>query len=76
MVDMKDKISEADKEDLNTKITAVRASLTTDDSEQIAAKTKELQEASWKVTQTMYSNASSSEQTNPDEKKFEEGGKQ
>jgi molecular chaperone DnaK len=73
--DMKEKISEADKEDLNSKISAVRASLTSDDAEDIAAKTKELQEASWKVTQTMYSNSSSSGQQENSDKKFEEGGK-
>ena len=73
--DMKEKISEADKEDLNSKISAVRASLTSDDAEDITAKTKELQEASWKVTQTMYSNSSSSGQQENSDKKFEEGGK-
>ena len=73
--DMKEKISDADKEDLNSKISAVRASLTSDDAEDIAAKTKELQEASWKVTQTMYSNSSSSGQQENSDKKFEEGGK-
>ena len=75
IIDMKEKISEADKEDLNTKISAVRSALTTDDADEIAAKTKELQEASWKVTQTMYSNASSNESSENGEKKFEEGSK-
>ena len=76
IVDMKDKITDADKDDLNTKIAAVRTSLTSDDSEAIQAKTKELQEASWKVTQAMYANSSSSSTTEePTDKKFEEGGK-
>ena len=71
---MKDKITDADKEDLNNKIAAVRTTLTTDDSDAIQAKTKELQEASWKVTQNMYSNSSSSTNESDDSsKKFEEG---
>lgn len=73
ITDMKDKISDADKEDLNSKISAVRASLTTDDADQIQARTKELQEASWKVTQNMYANSSSNNSEGSDDKKFEEG---
>ena len=74
ITDMKDKITDADKEDLNNKIAAVRTTLTTDDSDAIQAKTKELQEASWKVTQNMYSNSSSSTNESDDSsKKFEEG---
>jgi molecular chaperone DnaK len=71
MVDMKDKISEADKEDLNAKIAAVRATLASDASDEIQAKTKELQEASWKVTQTMYANSNNN--SSEEGKKFEEG---
>jgi molecular chaperone DnaK len=72
ITDMKDKISEADKEDLNSKISAVRSAITTDDADEIQVKTKELQEASWKVTQNMYANSSSSTEGS-EEKKFEEG---
>ena len=76
ITDMKEKISEADKEDLNSKISSLRASLTSDgNADEIQAKTKELQEASWKVTQSMYANASSSSTEKDGEKKFEEGNK-
>jgi molecular chaperone DnaK len=75
ITDMKDKISDADKEDLNNKISAVRSTLTTDNVDEIQAKTKELQEASWKVTQNMYANSSSSSTENEGDKKFEEGNK-
>lgn len=71
--DMKDKISEADKEDLNSKIAAVRSTLTNDELDQIQEKTKELQEASWKVTQNMYANSSNT--PSDSDKKFEEGNK-
>lgn len=56
MTDLKEKISTSDGDDLKTKIEAVRSAMaaTPQDPEEIKAKTKELQEASWKVTQQAY----------------------
>merc|ERR1719460_1781374 len=54
MGDLKDKISTADAEDLKKKIEAVRQATTGDDIKEIQNLTKELQEASWKVTQQAY----------------------
>merc|ERR1712071_40182 len=56
MTDLKGKISTSDGDDLKTKIEAVRSAMaaTPQDPEEIKAKTKELQEASWKVTQQAY----------------------
>merc|ERR1711972_284626 len=51
--DLKDKISTADADDLKKKMEDLRQVMAADaaDNEDIKGKTKELQEASWKVTQ-------------------------
>ena len=61
MSEFKDKITDADKEDLKNKMAAVRESLTTDEPETIKEKTKELQDASWKVSQQAYSQSGSTD---------------
>mmetsp|Transcript_59284 Transcript_59284/g.133056 ORF Transcript_59284/g.133056 Transcript_59284/m.133056 type:complete len:663 (-) Transcript_59284:202-2190(-) len=57
--DLKEKISKEDTESLRSKMQALRTALTTDDLDHIQAKTKELQETSWKVTQQAYQQDSS-----------------
>jgi len=76
MADLKEKISSGDEEDLKKKIAEVRTSLENSDAdvEALQAKTKELQEASWKVTQQAYQNTSNSEDSEK-EKKEEEAKK-
>ncbi len=59
--EFKEKISETESEDVKTKLAAVRESLTSDDPELIKAKTKELQDASWKISQQVYSTSSSTD---------------
>merc|ERR1711948_145359 len=58
--DLKDKISTADADDLKKKMEDLRTCMTGDsaDPEEIKTKTKELQEASWKVTQQAYQQGS------------------
>merc|ERR1711972_542405 len=58
--ELKEKMSTADADDLKKKMEDVRASLVGDDldADVVKEKTKELQEASWKVTQQAYQNAS------------------
>lgn len=60
MSDLAEKISTSDKDDLKAKIEAVRSAMaaTPQDPEEIKAKTKELQDASWKVTQQAYQHGS------------------
>merc|ERR1712099_69847 len=60
LVDLKDKISTADGDDLKKKMDELRQAMTGDvgDPEDIKGKTKELQEASWKVTQQAYQQGS------------------
>merc|ERR1711972_674967 len=76
--ELKDKMSTADADDLKKKMEDVRASLVGDDinPDVVKEKTKELQEASWKVTQQAYQNASSEEsgadETSKDDDKREE----
>merc|ERR1712032_1075593 len=73
--ELKDKMSTADADDLKKKMEAVRQSMASDDAdpEDIKAKTKELQEASWKITQQAYQSAESpeggAEEKKTDEKK-------
>merc|ERR1711879_995452 len=72
--ELKDKMSTADADDLKAKMEAARQSMAPDDAdpEDIKAKVKELQEASWKVTQQAYQqNDSSSESSDAGEKKDE-----
>merc|ERR1711972_1157399 len=61
--DLKEKISTADADDLKKKMEDVRASIVGDDldAELVKTKTKDLQEASWKVTQQAYQQAGSGE---------------
>merc|ERR1712176_966945 len=68
--ELKDKMSTADADDLKKKMEDVRASLVGDDLdlELVKQKTKDLQEASWKVTQQAYQSAST-EESGSDEKK-------
>jgi molecular chaperone DnaK len=61
--ELKDKMSSADKEELEKKLADVRSCLAGDspDLEEIKNKTKELQDKSWAVTQAAYQSASSEE---------------
>merc|ERR1712127_562539 len=61
--ELKEKMSTADADDLKKKMEDVRASMVGDDLdvELVKTKTKDLQEASWKVTQQAYQQASSEE---------------
>merc|ERR1711976_644282 len=61
--ELKDKMSTADADDLRKKMEDVRQTMAADgaDPEAIKAKTKELQEASWKVTQQAYQSSDSSD---------------
>jgi molecular chaperone DnaK len=70
--EMKDKMSADDAADLRKKMEDLRAYMTTDsvELEPLKEKTKELQEASWKVTQQVYQNSSTSGDAN--EQKTEE----
>merc|ERR1712087_983350 len=54
--ELKDKMSTADADDLRKKMEDVRTAMASDsaDPEEIKAKTKDLQEASWKITQQAY----------------------
>merc|ERR1712048_893106 len=63
LTELKDKMSTSDGDDLRKKIEIVRQAMASDsaDPEDIKAKTKELQEASWKVTQQAYQQGSSGE---------------
>merc|ERR1712150_86521 len=71
--ELKDKMSTGDADDLKAKMGAVRQSMAADDAdpEDIKAKTKELQEASWKITQQAYQSAETPE-GGAEEKKTDE----
>merc|ERR1712178_375991 len=77
LTELKDKMSTADADDLRKKMEDVRSTMASDsaDPEEIKAKTKDLQEASWKVTQQAYQQSDSSEsgekKEETDEKKEE-----
>merc|ERR1712010_243985 len=60
--ELKDKMSTADADDLKAKMEDVRQTMAADgaDPEDIQKKTKDLQEASWKVTQQAYQSADAS----------------
>jgi len=64
LVDFKDKISSADATELKAKMEELRTTLAGDDldPEEIKAKTKDLQDVSWKVTQQAYQQSSEAEQ--------------
>merc|ERR1712228_279335 len=72
--ELKDKMSTADADDLKQKMEDVRASMVGIDLDQelVKQKTKDLQEASWKVTQQAYQQASS-EEAGSDDKSKDEG---
>jgi len=76
--ELKDKMSTADADDLKKKMEDVRASMVGDDLdvELVKTKTKDLQEASWKVTQQAYQQASaedaSADEKAKDDSKWEE----
>merc|ERR1712151_1183640 len=61
--ELKEKMTTADADDLKKKMEDVRQTMASDgaDPEEIKAKTKELQEASWKVTQQAYQQSDTSE---------------
>merc|ERR1712154_420736 len=67
--ELKDKMSTTDADDLKKRMEDVRASMVGEDLdvELVKTKTKDLQEASWKVTQQAYQQASS-EEASADEK--------
>merc|ERR1711957_326141 len=69
--DLKEKISATDADDLKKKMEDVRACMVGDDmdAELVKNKTKELQEASWKVTQQAYQQAGSDEASGDDKPK-------
>merc|ERR1712066_132942 len=71
--ELKDKMSTADADDLKKKMEDVRASMVGDDIDPdvVKEKTKELQEASWKVTPQAYQNASTEGEASGEEKKDE-----
>merc|ERR1712139_14470 len=71
--ELKDKMSTADADDLKAKMEAARQSMAPDDAdpEDIKAKVKELQEASWKVTQQAYQNADASSEGSDERAKDE-----
>lgn len=76
MEDMKEKISTADKEDLQNKIKAVRDALAADDTDKIVEAKKELEQASWKASQQAYqgggsTDAGSSSDSGSDQKEGE-----
>merc|ERR1712190_694336 len=63
LTELKEKMTTADADDLRKKVEDVRQAMTSDgaDPEEIKAKTKELQEVSWKVTQQAYQQSDTSE---------------
>merc|ERR1712176_1575931 len=64
--DLKDKISSDDATDLKTKVEELRSSMAAEgtDPQELKDKTKELQEASWKVTQQVYQQNTDNEESN------------
>merc|ERR1711920_894767 len=73
LTELKDKMSTADADDLRKKMEDVRSAMASDsaDPEEIKAKTKDLQEASWKVTQQAYQQSDSSDSSQDEQKKEE-----
>merc|ERR1712176_1282115 len=66
--ELKDKMSTADADDLRKKMEDVRQAMATEgaDPDELKEKTKELQEASWKVTQQAYQQGGESEEATDD----------
>ncbi len=52
-----DKIADSDKTDLNSKVSALRAAMSSDNAEEIKAKTEDLQKAMYAVSEKLYKNA-------------------
>merc|ERR1719413_250362 len=75
--ELKDKMSTAERDELQKKMQDVRALLTDEieDLDLVKEKMKDLQELSWKVTQQAYQQAGS-EEGGSEESKFEEGKKE
>merc|ERR1711953_273539 len=71
--ELRDKMSTADADDLRAKMEAARQAMAPDDADpdEIKEKVKELQEASWKVTQQAYQSADASSESSEGEKKEE-----
>merc|ERR1712157_328519 len=71
--ELKEKISTTDADDLRKKMEDVRQTMAADGAapEEIKAKTKDLQEASWKVTQQAYQQSDSSDSSQDEQKKEE-----
>merc|ERR1712060_357245 len=71
--ELKDKMSSTDAEELKKKMEDLRAYLAEDpDLDELKAKTKDLQEKSWKVTQDAYQQASSQSSSEGEGEKKEE----
>ncbi|CAD7940839.1 unnamed protein product [Amoebophrya sp. A120] len=60
MDDFKDKMTDSDKDDLKKKISALQEALGGDDTDKITECKKELEQASWKVSQNAYGQSSGS----------------
>merc|ERR1719160_88795 len=77
LTELKDKMSTADAEDLKKKMELVRTAVADPDADgdHIKALTKELQEASWKVTQAAYQQGSEGGGEGQKEEKFTEDDK-
>lgn len=65
--DFKDKINESDKEELTSKLQRLREVSTSEDLSKIKDRTKDLQEASWKISQKMYSSTNMKGETGTSE---------
>ena len=64
--DSGDKIDEGDKTDLNSKVSALRTAMSSDNADDIKAKTEELQKAMYAVSEKLYKNAAPQQgQPNP-----------
>merc|ERR1712151_1302069 len=74
LTELKDKMSTADADDLRKKMEDVRQVMASDsaDPEEIKTKTKDLQEASWKITQQAYQQSDSSSEGSENTEKKEE----
>merc|ERR1712151_759723 len=74
LAELKDKMSTADADELKNKMGDLRTAMASDSPEpdDIKGRTKELQEASWKVTQQAYQQSDSGEDSSQDEQKKEE----
>ena len=55
--DSGDKIADSDKTDLNAKVSALRSAMSSDNAEDMKAKTEELQKAMYAVSEKLYKNA-------------------